>query len=124
MLILADTNIWVDHLHAGDDRLAGYLRQNRVVIHPMIIGELACGSLKHRQTTLPLLQLLPRIETASDERVMAFLQTHQLYSKGSGWVDMHLLCAVSARSDCRLWTRDIHLQAQAERLNLNLDDCQ
>ena len=42
--VLVDTSVWVDFLRSGDPNLAILLEnmpgQNRVVIHPMIIGEL------------------------------------------------------------------------------------
>ncbi len=124
MLILADTNIWVDHLHHGHERLAAWLAQSQVVVHPMIIGELACGSLRQRDKVLRLLQLLPRACVASDEAVLDFLHEHKLYSKGLGWVDMHLLCATAMTPHCRLWTNDQRLKAQAQSLNLLLDNRQ
>jgi predicted nucleic acid-binding protein len=43
-VILVDTAIWVDHLRAGDAGLAALLDQGRVVIHPHVLGELACPS--------------------------------------------------------------------------------
>ncbi len=124
MLILADTNIWVNHLHHGNERLDAYLRQSKVVIHPMIIGELACGSLRQRHTVLSLLQLLPQPHRVSDETVLTFLNEHTLYHKGLGWVDMHLLCATAMTPHCRLWTNDQRLKTQALYLKLHLDDDQ
>lgn len=124
MLILADTNIWVHHLHQGDARLKTYLKRNQVVMHPMVLGELACSSLKQRETVLNLLSLLPEATQAEDSQVLAFLNTHQLYSKGLGWVDMHLLCATALTSTYRLWTRDRRLHEQAVQLNLHLEDSQ
>ena len=90
----------------------------------MIIGELACGSLRQRDTVLSLLQLLPQPHLASDEAVLTFLHAHALYNKGLGWVDMHLLCTTAMTPHCRLWTNDQRLKAQAQSLNLHLDDCQ
>ena len=56
--VLVDTSVWVDFLRSGDPNLASLLKntpgQNRVVIHPMIIGELACGNLKNRESLLKL----------------------------------------------------------------------
>jgi len=41
--VLVDTSIWVDHLRSKDEHLINLLKQNQVLMHPMIRGELACG---------------------------------------------------------------------------------
>ncbi len=51
-MILVDTSVWIDHLRAGVDDLATLLNQNQVLMHPLILGELACGNLYNRSTVL------------------------------------------------------------------------
>lgn len=48
-MVLVDSSVWVDHLRSKDEQLTDLLEQGQVSIHPMIIGELACGSLHNRQ---------------------------------------------------------------------------
>jgi predicted nucleic acid-binding protein len=60
-LILVDTSVWVDHLRRGDLGLAALLARSEVVMHPFVVGEIACGSLKDRQSLLELLHDLPRL---------------------------------------------------------------
>ena len=64
-MILVDTSIWIDHLHRSDAALSGLLNEAQVCTHPMIIGELALGSLRDRQTILGLLSDLPSTAVAS-----------------------------------------------------------
>ena len=47
-MILVDTSVWVDHLRAGDAQLAVLLERSAVIMHAMVLGELACGNLKDR----------------------------------------------------------------------------
>ena len=55
-MILVDTSVWVEHLRRGLPRLATLLQDCEVLMHPWVIGELACGNLGNRQEVLELLQ--------------------------------------------------------------------
>ena len=48
-MILVDTSVWVDHLQKGDADLIHLLLKDQILIHPFVIGELDCGSLKARK---------------------------------------------------------------------------
>lgn len=58
-MILVDTSVWVDHLRVGDTHLSALLERSNVVMHPMVLGELACGNLKGRRALLALWRDLP-----------------------------------------------------------------
>ncbi len=120
--VLVDTSVWVDFLRAGDPNLASLLKNmpglNRVVIHPMIIGELACGNLKNRQSLLQLWNSLNTPILASHEEVLYFIEHHHLMGRGIGYVDAHLLASVALSMDARLWTRDLRLSRLAIELDL------
>ena len=117
MAVLVDTSIWIDHLRSGNDRLAELLHDARVVSHPFVIGEIACGSLFNRSEILALLQALPSAPEVSNAEALMFLETHQLMGCGIGWIDVHLLA--SARlADLSLWTRDQRLRVGAERVGI------
>lgn len=112
-MILVDTSVWVEHLRYGLPRLATLLQERDVLIHPWVIGELACGNLRNRQQVLELLQGLPAATVASDAEVLLLIERDRLMSRGIGCVDAHLLA--SARlSHCRLWTQDRRLAAVAQ----------
>lgn len=116
-MILVDTSVWIDHLRVGDSALINLLNASQVLVHPFIIGELACGNLKHRTAVLTLLQDLPAAPMASDDEVLFFIETHRLMGRGIGYVDAHLLSAVSLVDAARLWTRDKRLYTIAKSLN-------
>lgn len=115
-MILVDTSVWVDHLRRGDARLRALLENARVLAHPFVIGEIACGTLSDRKVVLELLRDLPSASVAEAEEVIDFIERHRLHGKGLGYVDVHLLAAVALMSDATLWTRDKRLHEIAVRL--------
>ena len=117
-MILVDTSVWVDHLRAGDAQLAVLLERSAVAMHPMVLGELACGNLKDRETILALWRNLPRLTPATDAESLFFLERNRLWGRGIGYIDLHLLAAVSLNAGTRLWTRDRRLRDTAEHLGL------
>ena len=80
-MILVDTSVWVDYLRAADDALAAMLEHTIVLMHPMIIGELACGNLQNRGQLLSLWRNLPSIVTATDDEAIYFLEQHRLMGR-------------------------------------------
>jgi predicted nucleic acid-binding protein len=115
-LIVVDTSVWVDHLRRGDAALAALLDAGRALIHPFVIGEIACGSLADRQPLLVLLQSLPMATTAGADEVLAFIDKRGLHGQGIGYVDVHLLASTLLTPGAALWTRDKRLRAAAEAL--------
>jgi hypothetical protein len=117
-MILVDTTVWVDHLRAGDNRLAGLLEGGRVITHPFVIGEIALGHLKPRGEILRLLANLPTAIAATDGEVLEFIDTHKFDGSGIGYIDAHLLAAVKLSAGASLWTRDKRLHSMAAELGL------
>ena len=116
-MILVDTSVWVAHLRQGTIGLDGLLLEGRVVCHPFIVGELACGNLSNRSEILALLQELPRAIVAEHREVMNFIENYGLMGKGLGFIDLHLLA--SARlTGVPLWTLDKRLKSVAANLRL------
>ncbi len=116
-MVLVDTSVWVAHLRAGNIGLEGLLAEGRIVCHPFIIGELACGNLKNRSEILALLRALPSVVAAEHDEVMGFIDDRRLMGKGLGLIDMHLL-ASAVLSEVRLWTLDKNLSQAARQLGL------
>lgn len=117
-MILVDTSIWVDHLNHGDRHLISALRHGRVLVHPFVVGELALGNLRQRQTVLGDLSNLPAAIVASDDEVHALIERRRLFGLGIGYVDAHLLAATMLTAGARFWTRDKRLAAIAGQLGL------
>ena len=85
------------------------LESGQAAAHAFVIGELACANLKSRVRVIDLLQALPQLAMAMDDEVLYFIEKHKLVGRGIGYVDAHLLAAVSI-SGSLLWTRDKRLR--------------
>jgi len=117
-MILVDTSVWIDHLRTGDTALEERLNHSQVLMHPFVIGELACGNLRNRGEVLQLLKALPQGIVASDEEVLFFIERNALMGQGIGYVDAHLLAATALGGSTPLWTRDKRLRSVAGALNV------
>jgi predicted nucleic acid-binding protein len=118
-LILADTSVWIDHLRSGNKEMRKHLNEGRIIIHPLIVAELALGSLRDRTRTLALLDLLPQARVAQVEEVRFMIETRRLYGLGIGLTDAHLLASVFINPSTLLWTRDKPLRNVAEALGIH-----
>ncbi|MBI1787823.1 MAG: type II toxin-antitoxin system VapC family toxin [Acidobacteria bacterium] len=116
-MILADTSVWIRHFREGDPRFQQLLSHGEIRMHPFVLGELACGNLRDRNTTLRELQTLPAVAVANDSDVYYVLESRRLWGKGLGWIDLHLL-ASALISGVRLWTHDQALGSAAVALHV------
>ena len=117
-MILVDTSVWVDHLREGAPALAAALEQANALMHPFVLGELACGNLKKRAEVLRLLGKLPAAPIATEREALDYIERRALMGRGLGYVDVHLLASVALAGTARLWTRDKRLAAVATELKL------
>jgi hypothetical protein len=117
-MILVDTSVWVGHLRKGNDLLSLLLDQGLVLIHPFIIGELACGSMVNRREILGLLESLPGVGRAEHAEILHLVEAKRLNGQGIGWVDAHLLASAMI-SHSFLWTSDKPLHRVAESLGVS-----
>ena len=122
-MILVDTSVWVEHLRRGLPRLATLLHEGKVLIHPWVIGELACGNLRNRAHVLELMQGLPAAVVASDSEVLLVIEREQLMGRGIGYVDAHLLASTKL-SYTKLWTQDRLLAALAQERGLAVPEAE
>jgi predicted nucleic acid-binding protein len=118
-MILVDTSVWIDHLRKGNTRLNSLLLNATVLIHPFVIGELACGNLHNRNRILNLLGDLPASRVADDREVLFFIERNELMGRGIGYIDAHLLASVSLSDAASLWTVDRKLNDVAVQLGLS-----
>ncbi len=116
-MTLVDTSIWVNHFRKGDATLLQLLTDGDAGMHPFIVGELACGNLKHRAATLDDLARLPQTPVASETEVSRLLESSRLWGKGLGWVDLHLLAAAKL-SGWALFTADRALMHAASAIGV------
>ncbi len=117
-MILVDTSVWIKHFGIGLPELRQGLLEKRVLMHPMVIGELACGNLPNRTATLRMFEDMDRISEASHEEVLDLIETEVLMGTGIGYIDTHLLCSALKESGTLLWTQDSRLETAAKRLGV------
>lgn len=116
--VLVDTSVWVLHFRQSNQALVKLLEQDAVRMHPLILGELACGTPPERTRTLAALAVLQPIQQACLDEIMAFIDREKLYGLGCGLVDLSLLAAVLLSPGTVLWTLDKRLYALAERFGV------
>lgn len=110
--LLADTSVWIRHLREPEPRLLQAAMEQRLLIHPMVLGELVCGNLPERPATLAKLRQLEAMPGAEDGEVHHMIEGRGLSGRGVGWIDFHLLSACVVHQTT-LWTRDKRLAAVA-----------
>ena len=118
-MILVDTSVWIAHFRKADSRLAEFLREGLIMVHPFVAGELACGNLAHRAAILSDLEALPSAVCAAHDEVMRLTEDRKLWGLGIGWIDAHLLASVLL-SNCRFWTLDRRLDRAAAAAGVEL----
>ena len=119
MSVLIDTSVWIDHFRHGNDVLVDLIGQDLALTHPMVIGEIACGTPPApRAQTLSHMELLQPCNQASLREVLAFIEREKLYGLGCGLVDMTLLASTLITPGAELWTLDKRLADLAERFEI------
>ena len=111
-MVLVDTSVWIDSFRKPNPQLADLLRTYQVLIHPMVLGELACGNLKNRAAFLKHVSNLNTCNTARHQEIISWIDRFQVQGRGLGWVDVNLLhtCWLTGAT---VWSLDKGLQAIA-----------
>ena len=115
--MLADTSVWVDHWRSASPRFAALLGEDRIILHPFILGELALDTIASRPETLRRLGRLRTTSIAQNREVLGLIERTPLWERGIGWVDAHLLAA-ALLDRIQLWTLDQQLHAAAQELGV------
>lgn len=117
--VLVDTSVWIAHFRSRNEALVSLLNQDLVLTHPMVIGEIACGTPPApRAQTLGDLGLLAMVQHASLRETMAFIEREAVFGMGCGLVDMVLLTSTLITPGATLWTLDKRLADLAERFGV------
>ena len=113
-MILVDTSIWIDHLHASEPRLVELLANDGVGCHHLVIEELALGSLRQRAEILDLLANLYQFPAVQHHEILHLVERKGLWGKGLSVIDARLLASAALVGGARLWTSDKRLQAACD----------
>ena len=115
--VLVDTSVWVDHFRRRNAALADLLELDMVLAHPLVVGEIACGTPPQRDRTLWDLNTLQPSQQASVREVLDFIERERLFGLGCGLVDL-LLASTLMTPGVDLWTLDQRLCALADRFGV------
>lgn len=121
-MILVDTSVWVDHLHAAEARLVGLLTEDEIGCHRLVIVELALGSMKQRDVVLGLLSGLYHFPAVTHLELLHLVDHRRLWGKGLSAIDANLLGSVALVDGARLWTRDKRLKATCAELGISVPE--
>ena len=119
MTVLVDTSVWVDHFRRPNAVLAELMVLDQVLMHPLVVGELACGTLPEpRLRTLGDMALLLPADQAAPGEVRDFIEREALLGLGCGLIDLTLLASTLMTSSAQLWTMDKRLASLATRFGV------
>lgn len=88
------------------------------MIHPLVLGEIACGTPPQRAQTLLDLGLLQATQEASVLETMTLIDREALFGLGCGLIDMQLLASTLITPGAELWPLDKRLEALAQGLGV------
>ena len=121
--VLVDTSVWVAHFREANPGLQHLLVDNRVVCHPWVVIEIACGTPPApRESTLKNFRRLRSAVVATSSEILALIDRQLLYDTGCGAIDIALLAATMMTPATRLWTLDLRLKALAHRFGVAYQD--
>jgi len=118
VMVLADTSIWVAHFRQHNEALAELIDADRLLVHPMVVGELACGTPPRRDQLFSDLEVIQRSHQATVREVVRFIERERLFGRGCGLVDLTLLASTLMTPGAVLWTLDQRLADLAEPLGV------
>ena len=117
MNVLVDTSVWVDHFKQRNERLAALLEEGRVVCHPYVVTEVACGTPPNRRAIIAMLADLESTPLATPDEILELIERHSLHGRGCGFVDVSLLASALLSDQTLIWTLDKRLESVVAELN-------
>ena len=83
---LVDTSVWIHHFRKRNQGLIALLESDAVLVRPMIVVEIGCGTPPSRASTLSDLATLKQAQQPSLFEAMDFIERENLYGQGCGIV--------------------------------------
>ena len=117
-MILVDTSVWIRHSQHPNRVLSEYLETPEILMHPLVLGELACGMFSRRDSRFRVWQALPRAPLHDHDDVIDWIESELLMGRGIGFIDAHLLYSTLRRPGTRLWTHDKNLERLADEFDV------
>lgn len=122
-MVLVDTSVWVAHFRKSNAPFEALLLNDRILCHPLIQIELACGSPPSpRSKTLSYINKLRQATIATPNEILEFIEKHQLQESGCGAIDVSLVASTLLSENAQLWTLDKSLEKLAVRLGVSYNN--
>jgi len=117
--VLVDTSIWIHHFRLRNETLVGLMENDLALTHPLVVAELACGSMdSSRIQTLSYIENLSTSTNVSLRKVRQFIEFEKLHGLGCGIVDLMLLASALNTPATELWTFDKRLAMLCRRFGV------
>ena len=116
MSVLVDSSVWVGHFKQRNERLVALLEAGRVVCHPHVVVEVACGTPPSRRMVISMLKELEQVPVTTTDELLIFIERRAVWGRGCGFVDLSLLASALLSDQTLIWTVDQRLQAVAADL--------
>lgn len=94
------------------------LNQRRIWRHPVVMGEIAVGSIDSRDKVLRSMIAIFEAKIARHSYVLAMINEKRLYGRGVGYNDCQLIASAIITDDTTLWTRDKRMSAVIRELGI------
>ncbi|WP_353433104.1 PIN domain-containing protein [Polynucleobacter sp. MWH-UH23A] len=118
-MVLVDTSVWVSHFRKSNVVFESLLLNDRVLCHPLVMMEIACGSPPSPRTKmLGYLKKLQQATVATTDETLDFIEVHKLYESGCGAIDMSLLASALLSENAQIWTLDRNLDSLARKFDI------
>lgn len=118
-MVLADTSIWISHFRKSNNVFESLLINDRVLCHPLVLMEIACGSPPSpRNKMIDYLKKLQQATIATTDETLDFIEAHKLYESGCGAIDMSLLASTLLSKNAQIWTLDKNLESLAFKFDI------
>lgn len=115
--VVVDTSVWIAHFRKPEARLRALLEADRVLCHPLVLVEIACGTPPApRKATLRALSMLRQPAIATTAELLDLVERERLHSSGCGAVDVALLVSACLTDGATIWTLDRDLATAARRV--------
>ena len=119
-MVLVDTSVWIRFLSNRQPyaiELGRLLDLEEVAGHELVYGELLIGDRGGRRKLLAAYERIHQASIIPHRDVVAFVRDRDLYGRGVGWIDIHLLAsAIVGRFE--LWTADPRFAIVARELDV------
>jgi predicted nucleic acid-binding protein len=117
--VLVDTSLWVEHFKQTNEHLLALFEGGRVLGHPFVVAEIACGTPSNRLDVIGRLQAVESARVATQSELLQFIEQKKLFGKGCGFVDVHLIASALLQEETLIWSLDRRLDAAALELGLS-----